>query len=645
VIDVPALSTLTVGLVSLVALVILTIRNRSLDDSGDGRAKVILPPPDRPNTARLATFLLLLLLLSVVVATYHVYGGSVYDTAVLRLALWVYPSPANLNPYYTHLEPSLRLMLAGSFLVLAPTVRADPVRRLAIAAHSVLYLAIAIPTDAILVSWAASTHLPIGFYGLEGVGINLVIGGLTMVHLFFTTWQLPRPTAVPIRKGLRRWDNIEMAVVLLGVLASFGILVAVGAANIRTARPVIVLLAYTAYSVCWTLVIVFLGLLRSLAKTPPVGDDFPPLHVILPAYNEAAGITTTLESIDAAADRYPGDVRLTVANDGSTDDTYEVASRAVARFTSVRGEVISMPRGGKSAALNAALARVKTDLCVRIDADVTIAASAFRLTPRWFRDPTVGLVGGGTTPHIGRSWIHRMRLFECLSSFYFARPGLMAVDGISCIPGTYQAFRVEAARAVGGNVEGMNGEDADLTLQLGRLGYSAVIDLAIRVCEDAPNNIRELREQRVRWYRAGSHIFARHGPAFAVAAGPKIWFNTVRLMAMRFLAVLRPVLILYILVLALEQPSSYRNVWFVFLLYGASVVPTFLVCVVMAARHGFARYLPWFVLWYPLFVVLRRLIVVESFISLPTRSGLPLLAGNRARVQPARPSAGYQELG
>jgi len=640
-----ALVLLTLALVCLIALILLTLRPRFQDDRGDGKGKVILPPPARPNTARLAAVLLLFLLLSLLVATYHVYGAAVYDSAVLHLALWVYPSPTNLNPYYTHLEPSFRLMLAGSFFALALVVRSDPVRRLAMAVHSLLYLAIAIPTDSLLISWGAATHLPIGLYGVEGLGINVAIAGLAALHLFFTTWQLPRPTVIPVTKGVRRRDNIEMALVLLAVVASFAIVVAIGASNIATVRPIIVLLAFTTYSVCWTLVVVFLGLLRWFSTTPPVGDDFPPLHVILPAYNEAAGIATTLRSIDAAAGNYPGRIRLTVANDGSTDDTYQVVSQAIAQFTAARGEVVTVPHGGKSTALNAALARVRTELCIRIDSDVVLDPFAFRFTPRWFRDPTVGLVGGGTVPRIGRSWIHRMRLFECLSSFYFARPGLMAVDGISCIPGTFQAFRVKPARAVGGNVEGMNGEDADLTLQLGRLGYRAVIDLKIRVYEDAPNNIWQLREQRVRWYRAGSHIFARHGPAFAMATGPKIWFNTARLIAMRFLAVLRPVLILYIAVLALEQPTPYRNLWVVFLLYGASVVPTFLVCMVMAFRYGYGRYLPWFVLWYPLFVVLRRLIVIESFISIPTRPGLAFLARRAPRVEQVGPSAGYQELG
>lgn len=630
---------------SLVLLTALTLQRRSQEDQGDGLAVVILPPPSRPNTVRLMVFLGLLMILSLVIVGNRLYLAAAYDSAVLRIAEWDFPSPSSLNPYYSHLEPSLRLMIAGSFLILAPVLRADPLRRLSVALHSVLYLAISAPMDALIVVWAASSRLPVGFYGLEGLGVNLALGGLVMLHLFFTTWQLPKPSLLAAQRGERNRDNLRMALVLVVVLAAFGILVAVGAANVSRARPLTVLLAFTTYSICWTLVVVILALIQSSARVPPVGEDFPPLHVITPAFNEASGIAATLRSIDNAATRYPGRVRVTLANDGSTDNTVQVATAIMREFRSAEGEVITVLHGGKSRALNAALARVRDGICVRIDADVVVDELAFVHTPRWFRDPSVGVVGGGTTPRMGRSWIHRMRLLECLSSFYFARFGLMAVDGISCIPGTYQAFRAEPARAVGGNVEGMNGEDADLTMQLGRMGYRAVIDLDIHIYEDTPNTIRQLREQRVRWYRAGSHIFARHGSAFTLATGPKLWFNTTRLMAMRFLAVLRPVLILYIVVLAAEQPTQYRNLWFAFVLYGSSVVPTFLVCSVVAVRYRLARYLPWFLLWYPAFVVLRRLIVVESFISMPTRPGVGQWGHRSSRATANFPSSAYQEMG
>jgi cellulose synthase/poly-beta-1,6-N-acetylglucosamine synthase-like glycosyltransferase len=343
--------------------------------------------------------------------------------------------------------------------------------------------------------------------------------------------------------------------------------------------------------------------------------------------------------------RYGGPVRVILADDGSVDGTPEVAGAVMTRFRGAVGEIVRCPHAGKSAALNVALSRVTASVAVRIDADVVIAQDAFIYLPGWFQDPVVGCVGAAMTPRIGGSWIHRMRLLECLSSFFFARIGLMSVDGISCIPGTFQAIRPEPARSVGGYVIGMNGEDADLTMQLGRLGYRSVIDTRIRAFEDAPSTVRELQEQRTRWYRAGAHVFARQGPFLAGSAGPRVWFNSVRLMALRFLATLRPVLFLYSAVLAFLEPTPFRNIWFVFVLYGSTVVPVILVTVVLAVRYGFARYLPWFALWYPTFVVLRRAFVIQSFLTLPTRPvslagfrsvlGLPRYEGEPATVEAA----------
>ncbi len=641
-VDGPAVSLVAVALAGLVALILISLRTRRRDDGGDGRALVLLPVPRRVHALRLAAFFLCFLLFSAWIALDHGAADTAYASWVLHLALFAVPSPTGLAPYATHLEPSLRLVIAGSLVALGLVLNADPWRRLEVVLHAVLYLVVAVLTDTLVIVAAAATRLPIGFYGLEGIALNVLIGGLVMLHVFFTTFQLPRPTTVPRVRGAHRRESLQLALVGVAVLAAFGILVAVLASHLGTQRVTLLVISFSTYSATWTALILLLLLLRLFMRPPPVGAERPPLHVIMPAYNESAGIVATLLSIERAAAVYGGPVRLTVADDGSTDDTFEVVTRTMAGFQACQGEVVSVAHAGKSPALNAALARVESELAVRIDADVVVDAEALLHAPRWFRDPAVGMVGAMVTPQIGSSWIHRMRLIECLSSFFFARLGMTAVDAVSCIPGTFQAFRVAPARAVGGNVVGMNGEDADLTLQLGRLGYRVVVDPKIRVQEDVPNTVRELRAQRTRWYRAGAHIFARHGPVFVRSAGPKIWFSTVRLAALRFMAILRPVLFLYSLVLAVTAPTAFRNLLSVFLLYGASVVPVLVVFVVLAARWGFARYIPWMVLWYPTFVVLRRAIVLESFLTLPTRAGIPGLSRSRAPARAGQPSAEYQ---
>ena len=69
---------------------------------------------------------------------------------------------------------------------------------------------------------------------------------------------------------------------------------------------------------------------------------------------------------------------------------------------------------------------------------------------QFLADPRVGLVGAlhmPKEPYI--TWIHRMRAFELFYSFGFLRVAQSEVDTVPCIPGSFCAFRREAALAIG----------------------------------------------------------------------------------------------------------------------------------------------------------------------------------------------------
>lgn len=57
---------------------------------------------------------------------------------------------------------------------------------------------------------------------------------------------------------------------------------------------------------------------------------YPPVSVLVAAYNEAGGIRDTLRSL--AAQNYPGPFEVLVLNDGSTDDTADITRRAIAEL-------------------------------------------------------------------------------------------------------------------------------------------------------------------------------------------------------------------------------------------------------------------------------------------------------------------------
>jgi cellulose synthase/poly-beta-1,6-N-acetylglucosamine synthase-like glycosyltransferase len=67
----------------------------------------------------------------------------------------------------------------------------------------------------------------------------------------------------------------------------------------------------------------------------------------------------------------------------------------------------------------------------------------------------------------------------------------------------------EHPRELGGFVEGMNGEDTDISLRIGELGFHSVVDPKIRYISEVPTSYRHMREQRMRWFRSVFHISSR----------------------------------------------------------------------------------------------------------------------------------------
>jgi glycosyltransferase involved in cell wall biosynthesis len=94
----------------------------------------------------------------------------------------------------------------------------------------------------------------------------------------------------------------------------------------------------------------------------------PSLGIIVPAYNEETNIEEAIAGIKTACKFFPHEIL--VIDDGSTDATYELASKA-------KATVIRHPKNmGKGASLRTAIkvARGKYDILVVQDADLTIPA-------------------------------------------------------------------------------------------------------------------------------------------------------------------------------------------------------------------------------------------------------------------------------
>lgn len=247
---------------------------------------------------------------------------------------------------------------------------------------------------------------------------------------------------------------------------------------------------------------------RVEAWAAPKADFSPDLTVFVPAHNEEYIIVDTIRAMDKAAADYAGQVELLVMNNNSSDNTGTVATEALRNCKTLKGRVIDVPKPGKANALNAGLDAVTTDYCVRVDADTLLQPGVFTKAMRHFADPSVGVVGGIPIPP-GGGLFDRARFLEVAVKHGFYSVAFGTINSVVGIPGMFSVYRTDLPRDLGGFVEGMNGEDTDISLRAGELGYRLVVDPNIRYISEVPASYTHMREQRTRWFRSTFHISSR----------------------------------------------------------------------------------------------------------------------------------------
>ncbi|MCI4323337.1 MAG: glycosyltransferase [Thermoplasmata archaeon] len=363
-------------------------------------------------------------------------------------------------------------------------------------------------------------------YGADLRDFALIIraftGGLFLALLTFCTFYLPEPQQLAAR--VPRNQGAIVTFLGLGVLAiivsALGLLVAVELLRVQG-----IALDFTLLLLLPVLTLpVFCAMARPIyhraqrrRPLPPLSQYHPSVSIIIPAYNEAEWIGEAIRSADHAAGMYPGPVEIIVGNDGSTDRTVEFARKAIGELQHTRGMVVDLPHGGKSNALNGALAMATGEIVLRLDGDTVISEKVgFGEMIRHFADPTVGGVQGAIHPRQRNGWTRKLRALEIAWMHYMLRPATMGTSSAEVIDGLFSAFRRKDLVELGGYVP-WNGEDSEMSIRIQRLGYQIRIEFGALAYEDVPGNYQSLRRQRVRWARGilmanGQHYTALLGP-------------------------------------------------------------------------------------------------------------------------------------
>jgi len=139
---------------------------------GDGRAAVVIPryvptPRFRPRTW---AFLGVAALLGLVFVGWQRPSiPLVYDGAVRDVAVAITRDPATVNGYVARLHPAT-LYLAVAYIVgISLVVRASLARRLAMLGHAVLYVALSLLAQALMITVGVTTRWLVAPFGIEAV--------------------------------------------------------------------------------------------------------------------------------------------------------------------------------------------------------------------------------------------------------------------------------------------------------------------------------------------------------------------------------------------------------------------------------------------------------------------------------------------
>ena len=216
-----------------------------------------------------------------------------------------------------------------------------------------------------------------------------------------------------------------------------------------------------------------------------------PASVIVPAYNESAGIEATVRSL--VASDHP--VEIIVVDDGSSDGTADIVDAL--GLPGVR--VIRQDNAGKPAALNSGLAASSHPLVVMLDGDTVFEPDAVRILLQPFADPAVGAVSGNAKVANRGGLLGRWQHIEYVVGFNLDRRLFDLGECMPTVPGAIGAFRREALARVGGVSDLTLAEDTDLTMALCRDGWRVVYEERAKAWTEAPASLGALWRQRYRW--------------------------------------------------------------------------------------------------------------------------------------------------
>ncbi len=239
-------------------------------------------------------------------------------------------------------------------------------------------------------------------------------------------------------------------------------------------------------------------------EAPTVGaETFTPSVAVLVACKDEELVVDGMVSALLTLDYPAAQLSVVIVDDASTDGTGPRLDDWAAANPQIR--VLHRDPsagGGKSGALNDALALVDAQVAVIFDADHQPEHSVLRRLVRHFRDPNVGAVMGRCVVRNGvESSLASTIFIDYLSGYLVNEYGRQALFELPAYGGANCAVRTDLLHLLGGWNPHTVTEDTDLTLRVLLDGFRVRYDPTAVDFEEAVLSGKRFWKQRYRWAR------------------------------------------------------------------------------------------------------------------------------------------------
>lgn len=230
-------------------------------------------------------------------------------------------------------------------------------------------------------------------------------------------------------------------------------------------------------------------------KERKIIKNYPFVSILIPAYNEEKNIAKTIRSILNLD--YPKEkLKIIVINDGSSDNTKEIASK----FKDVL-VIDNKHKGiGKASALNQGLKFADTELFAVLDSDSEVSRDSLKKLVQMFDDKkTAAAISRIKVKNLKNVFTHIQRIEYILATFI--RNLMSKIDTLHITPGVLSVYRTNVIKKLKNFDENNITEDLEIAMRLRYHNYNVKMNDGAVTYTNVPSSFKGLWTQRIRWFR------------------------------------------------------------------------------------------------------------------------------------------------